>query len=78
MKNAKYVLISYRGMEHYRRLDNRFDGVYSGGLENSLYTSDLVNLFLDMNFMLVKWERGFPMGEMRSNEDFFIFKRFGI
>ncbi len=75
MRKAKYILLSYRGMEHYRRLDNRFDGVYSGGLENSLYTSDLVNIFFDMNFVLVKWVRGYPMGSRMCNEDIFLFKK---
>lgn len=75
LRKAKYVLLSYRGMEHYRRLDNRFDGVYSGGLENSLYTADLVNMFFEINFVLVKWERGYLIDKGKCNEDIFLFKK---
>lgn len=75
MRKAKYVLLTYRGLEHYLRLDNRFDGIYSGGIENSIYTADLINIFSDINFMLVKWVRGYPMENIICNEDIFIFKK---
>lgn len=75
MRNAKYVLLTYRGLENYLRLDNRFDGIYAGGIENSIYTADLINMFSDLNFMLINWVRGYPMGNMTCNEDIFIFKK---
>lgn len=75
MREAKYVLLSYRGMERYLRLDGRFDGIYSGSTKNWIFTADLVSMFLDEGFTLTKYVNGYPMEERICDEDIFLFKR---
>lgn len=75
MGKAKYVLVTFRGREHYLRFDGRFDGIYSGCIRNSLYTADLINLFFKNNFILINWVRGYAMEEILCDEDIFIFRK---